>query len=111
MANVFSTVFANKVATGTNPDVLYTVPAGSVAVVKSINLFANFAPMTRNLQCNIATGTSGAILFRVGDPYCIAQRCYTWWGMHVVPSGQTIRSSNAIAGWHIAISGYLLTLP
>lgn len=102
MAGIYSTQFAaGSQASGTTT-VVYTVPAGKVAVVRDIVVGAQNAPAN-----SVAINYAGvAEIWEVGT---IAQYSTAHFeGRVVLNAGQTI-NVDAIAGtWTYIISGYLL---
>lgn len=104
MTVVYSTKFAAGAQASGSTSVVYTVPAGYVAVVRDIEVGAQNAPAN-----SVAINLAGvAEIYQAGGiaQYSTAQ----WKGRVVLNAGDQI-NVDAIAGtWTYIISGYLLTI-
>lgn len=106
---VYSTRFVASLLTATN-DVYYTVPAGYVAVVRTMTL-AGVAPAAGagTAQVELGGSNSRVWMHAVQNSEIVSE---VWNGRLVLPPGETIRAS--ISGTtvpYLTVSGYLLQLP
>lgn len=106
MANVYSTRFLASTDPSSPPT--YTVPAGFVAVVRSID------------QWCPAIGSGYYSLVQIVSPYCVLRQAFfsaeggsdSWYGRQVVEPGEQLTiNSNVPSPGSVIVSGYLLTLP
>lgn len=103
MAAIYSVqIAAGTQATGTSSAV-YTVPSGSVLVIRDICVGAQSAP-ANSVAINLS-GLAEVVAFETVTQYQTAH----WEGRAVAEAGQVV-SVDAIAGtWTYLISGYLLS--
>jgi hypothetical protein len=106
---VYSTRFVN-VAPATANTVYYTVPAGFVAVVRTMT-FGYAEPARAN---GVMTVLMSAANSRIWTVLATASTVGSaqWNGRLVLPAGETLRASyTGTTGQWLTISGYLLSLP
>lgn len=103
---VYSTQFLADYPWGS--DVSFTVPAGYIAIVRSIDLFQGGGSGGHELQ--VYLGYSSAVVFNV--PSSAAGASYHWEGRQVLEQGDELIATNPSAGpASVLASGYLLTTP
>jgi hypothetical protein len=106
---VYSTRFVSVAPASTNT-VYYTVPAGFVAVVRTMT-FAYAEPARAN---GVATVLLAAANSRIWIVQATASTVGSavWSGRLVLPAGETLRAAyTGTTGQWLTISGYLLSLP
>lgn len=102
---LYSTRFANVAATGDgNFHVIYTVPAGVVAIIRDLDLFAQTAALAFGLRL------AGNVIVSFVNPTA-AGTAYQWTGRQVLLPGETLEyfASNGLS-FTACISGYLLNV-
>lgn len=101
---VYSTRFAAVVISGALN--LYTVPAGYIAVVRSVDFLATGAS-----PGIFAWGLAAGGIYFAGATGLTTDNAYHWEGRQVFNAGDTIKAITATITGQLAVSGYLLTTP
>lgn len=99
---IYSTRFIAEAVSG-GYGAIYTVPAGRVAVVTSINC-VSLGSGTSDAQVTV-----GSVLLWRADPL-VANGFASWVGHQVANPGEQLRTYTGGGPLHWAISGYLLTV-
>lgn len=107
-ATVYSTRFVNAQLTGTNTT-YYTVPAGNVAVVRTMTAAWSAPASGQGVVQVLVNGANAFIWF---TPIGASETASALWnGRLVLPAGEIIRAANTgTATVRLTVSGYLLTL-
>lgn len=102
MASIYSTRFIGvQVVAGT--PVTYTVPAGNVAVVRSISC----TPLSSGLTAAYVAIASAAYIWHVATGTTLVS--LDWEGRQVLNAGEGIQAVCTGANCSFVVSGYLLT--
>ena len=102
MAAIYSTRFIGQQVTTSTP-VIYTVPSGNVAVLRSISM----TPAATGLTAAEVSLGSASIVWKVATGTLSVTQ--TWDGRQVFNAGETIECTCAGANAYFMCSGYLLT--
>lgn len=109
MTQVYSTRFYGGQIVAAGETVLYTVPSGSVAVVRDISL-TNVTPTdTGQVVIYALIGAGNADIYRT--PLIPTHGFQQWQGRQVVQEGESINLYAIDTTLRAMISGYLLALP
>jgi hypothetical protein len=103
-STVFSTRFIGGVSSPTSSQT-YSVPAGNVAVLKSINAIAAGSGVT---VCNINVNNVWTVFVQASLAVNVL---YQWSGHQVLNPGDQLECGSAGGNTYFTVSGYLLTLP
>lgn len=102
MAAIYSTrLFLGSVAAGSSVT-LYTAPAGSVVIIRSID----FIPFGGSTPWEVTIGINGTFFFQAES--ATAPAAFHWEGRQVMNPGDTITCNTNTGGLDGAISGYVL---
>lgn len=105
MAAIYSTLFAELELPVATQQLLFTVPAGQVMIVRDIDVYSNATP-----PCNIGfSGTGAAVIFAFFN-FTAAFTSLQWQGRQVFPAGSQLNGRASSAAMWCRVSGYLLTV-
>lgn len=103
MAQIYSISLARGFASGSTSSTVYTVPAGSIVVIRDVVLF-QYAGSPSTAACTDLAGAhvafSGPAVVPGGDH---------WEGRQVFNAGEEVVIGTAAGDWTYAVSGYLLS--
>ena len=111
MARVYSTQLFNLIVPGAGTQLLGTVPASTVWVVRHITAFPQ-AITDLPIKGFTIFLNSGVVLWANRGPAIPLGQSLDWSGRHVVEAGDAITADMGDAtGWSFLGSGYQLALP
>jgi hypothetical protein len=105
VAALYSTLFAAAVITTTGPHVLFTVPAGYVAVLRDVG-FLNTSGVTGPIYLYDSSVSTAWW----ASPSVANFGSVEWQGRQVFPAGSEISVQLGNAPWVVRASGYLLSV-
>jgi hypothetical protein len=110
VANVYSVkLFEGPVTTGGS--VLYTVPGGFTAVLRTATWSNHTGAPYRGLSGFSIFMNSGTYIVDMRDPVPVSFTSYSWDGHLVMSVGDYLTAIALDDGWTVTLSGYQLSLP
>lgn len=103
MGTVYSTLFGRGVVSDTANHIVYTVPAGSVAVLRDVSLF-QYAGAPASINVHTQDGVVLALAMPASVPALEVSQ-----GRVVLNAGDSMEIQATAGNWTYALSGYLLT--
>lgn len=108
---VYSVLIYENGALPASDNLVYTVSAGTVVIVRDIVAWYGGSQYARTNGIQVYAVPAGTYIFSARAPFAIAQKLYHWEGRQVLNPTQGLHVVAFEANWSIRISGYQLTLP
>lgn len=103
---IYSKQFATGVLPGIGPTVVYTVPAGYIAVLRSIDTFVNVGGTA---PCSFGLNGAPPCIFAIPPVSIPGGAISLWRGYQVLNSGDALDMNASFPNTSYLISGYLLS--